>query len=122
KGSASKEDCLLAVERRFPEARVQGTDDADAFTLLAMGMDWAGCPLAILPAAQRAVLTARVAATKQKPAHPAIEWPELRKAALWAEFSRAGAAPPPFPPPGRTRWSRRSRRSSGSSARAPSCA
>lgn len=81
KGMVKKEECLLAVERRFPHVGVKGTDDADAFSLAAMGADYYGFPLAKMPEAQRAVLTAIVPAKKRVPAHPAIVWPELRKAA-----------------------------------------
>lgn len=78
---AGKDECLLAVERRFPGAVVAGNDQADALTLAAMGADHLGFPLAKLPEAQRAVLTAIVPAKKEKPAHPAINWPALKVAA-----------------------------------------
>jgi crossover junction endodeoxyribonuclease RuvC len=77
---ASKDDCLLAVERRFPGAGVAGNDQADALTLAAMGADHLGFPPAKMPEAQRAVLTAMVPAKKNKPAHPAIDWPALAMA------------------------------------------
>jgi Holliday junction resolvasome RuvABC endonuclease subunit len=79
-GRASKEDCLIAAIQRFPFAGVRGNDQADALTFAAMGLDWAGCPLAAMPAAQRAVLTAVVRATGKRPAHPAISWPVLAAA------------------------------------------
>jgi Holliday junction resolvasome RuvABC endonuclease subunit len=79
-GRADKDVCLLAVERRFPDIGVGGNDTADAFTLAHMGADWAGFPLAKLPAGQRAVLTSIVPAKKNKPAHPAIAWPDLKEA------------------------------------------
>jgi crossover junction endodeoxyribonuclease RuvC len=79
---AGKDDCLLAVERRFPAAAVAGNDQADALTLAAMGADHLGFPLAKMPEAQRAVLTAIVPAKKKGnrviPAHPAIAWPALK--------------------------------------------
>lgn len=75
KGNADKEACLIQALKRFPAAGVCGNDQADALTLAAMGMDWAGSPLAVMPAAHRAVLTAMVPATRTRPAHPAIRWP-----------------------------------------------
>jgi crossover junction endodeoxyribonuclease RuvC len=76
RANASKEDCLIAAMKRFPEAEITGNDTADALTLAAMGADWAGFPLAKMPADQRAVLTDIVPAKKGKPAHPAIAWPD----------------------------------------------
>jgi crossover junction endodeoxyribonuclease RuvC len=77
---AGKDDCLLAVDRRYPGARIAGNDQADALTLAAMGADYYGFPLAKLPEAQRAVLTSVVPAKGRKPAHPAIAWPVLAAA------------------------------------------
>lgn len=79
--TADKDTCLLAVARRFPDVLVDGNDTADAFTLAHMGADYLGFPLATMPAAQRAVLTSVVPAKKNKPAHPAIDWPVLKEAA-----------------------------------------
>jgi crossover junction endodeoxyribonuclease RuvC len=82
KGRADKDECLLAVERRFPDIKVGGNDQADALTLAAMGADWAGFPLARMPLAQQEVLTAIVPQKKSGgrvvPAHPAIAWPDLK--------------------------------------------
>lgn len=75
---AGKEECMLAVDRRFPQVGINGNDQADALTLAAMGADYYGFPLAKMPEAQRAALTAVVSARKNKPAHPAIDWPVLR--------------------------------------------
>jgi Holliday junction resolvasome RuvABC endonuclease subunit len=79
RAGANKEDCLVAVIKRFPGIDVRGNDMADALTLAAMGADKYGFPLAVMPADQRAVLTSIVPAKKMNPAHPAIAWPELRK-------------------------------------------
>jgi Holliday junction resolvasome RuvABC endonuclease subunit len=84
RANASKEDCLIAALKRFPDAGITGNDTADALTLAAMGADWAGFPLVKMPADQRAVLTDIVPAKKGKPAHPAIAWPALKKEALSA--------------------------------------
>jgi crossover junction endodeoxyribonuclease RuvC len=85
RAAASKEDCLVAAIKRFPDIEITGNDIADAVTLAAMGADWAGFPLAKMPADQRAVLTDIVPAKKKAgrvvPAHPAIAWPDIRKAA-----------------------------------------
>jgi hypothetical protein len=79
KGRVPKEECLLAAERRWPDIGFTGTDDADAYTLAHMGADWLGFAPARMPADRRAVLTRIVPAKKNKPAHPAIVWPVLRK-------------------------------------------
>lgn len=76
KGQADKDTCLLAVVRRYPGIEVDGNDQADALTMAAMGADWAGFPLAKMPEAQRAVLTAK------NKGRPVIDWPALRKEAL----------------------------------------
>jgi crossover junction endodeoxyribonuclease RuvC len=80
RAGASKEDCLIAALKRFPDAGITGNDQADALTLAAMGADWAGFPLVKMPADQRAVLTdvvpAKKVAGRVVPAHPAIAWPE----------------------------------------------
>lgn len=91
KGRAEKDECLTTAVKRFgflfpghddPDAPpvLDGNDKADALTLAAMGADHAGFPLCVMPAAQCAVLTSVVAATKRKPAHPAIRWPALAAA------------------------------------------
>lgn len=51
KGNAQKDDVLLAAERRVPEARVRGNDEADA-VWIAVGVSvLAGEPVVSLPAA-----------------------------------------------------------------------
>lgn len=81
---AGKDECLIAVLKRFPGVDVAGNDQADALSLAAMGADHLGFPLARMPEAQRAVLTAVVPAKRKGnrvvPAHPAIAWPELNGA------------------------------------------
>jgi hypothetical protein len=88
KGKASKEECLLAAERRWPYMHFTGTDDADAYTLGHMGADWLGFAPVQMPAAQRAVLARVVSEKKQGnrviPAHPAIAWPVLKEGVLSA--------------------------------------
>jgi hypothetical protein len=78
-GRADKDVCLLAAAKRWPNVPFVGNDDADAYTLAHMGADWLGFAPVKLPADQRAVLTSIVPAKKNKPAHPAIKWPVLRK-------------------------------------------
>lgn len=78
RAGAGKDECLLAVERRFPHAGIDGNDQADALTLAAMGADYYGFPLAKMPESHREALTAIVPAKRGKPAHPAIAWPVLR--------------------------------------------
>lgn len=79
KGQADKDTCLLAVTKRFPGIEVDGNDTADALTLAAMGADRLGFPLAKMPEAQRAVLTA-VHSEAKKRGQPVIVWPALREA------------------------------------------
>jgi Holliday junction resolvasome RuvABC endonuclease subunit len=74
-GSAGKDECLAAVIKRLGHlADVTGNDVADALTLAAMGSDWAGFPLAAMPALQRAVLTS-VHQDKKRRGQPVIAWP-----------------------------------------------
>ncbi|MGH9250337.1 MAG: hypothetical protein ACRD0W_12560 [Acidimicrobiales bacterium] len=49
KGTADKDAVILAVERRYPEARVNGNDEADALILAAMGKRWLGEPIDDMP-------------------------------------------------------------------------
>ena len=63
KGSAGKDEVLLAVARRFPEVDVANNNEADALGLAAMGADHLGAPLALMPASHRAALDA-------------VAWPE----------------------------------------------
>jgi crossover junction endodeoxyribonuclease RuvC len=58
KGNASKDAVLAAAIRRYPAVDFDGNDEADALGLAAMAADWYGHPLAPVPAAQRAALTA----------------------------------------------------------------
>lgn len=77
---AGKDECLIAVLKRLPDAGVAGNDQADAYTLAAMGADHLGFPLAKMPEAQRAVLSA-VHTEKSKRGKPVITWPVLKAAA-----------------------------------------
>lgn len=76
-GAAGKEDCLIAVLKRFPGAVVSGNDEADALTLAAMGAEYLGFPLAPMPAAATALLRA-ARADKNHRGEPVIAWPEMR--------------------------------------------
>ncbi len=55
RGTAGKDDVLMAVARRFPDFN-GGNDEADALVLAAMGADWFGMPLVTIPAAHRKAL------------------------------------------------------------------
>lgn len=69
KGNATKDDVLLAVERRFGHlAHIADNNSGDALALLALACDAYGQPLAPLPQAHRRAVAA-------------ITWPELRAAA-----------------------------------------
>lgn len=94
-GSAGKDDCLAAAIKRFgplfpgyddPEADtpLAGNDVADALTLAAMGCDYYGQPLAVMPADRAALLVAtKLVKVRGKPSvrAPVIDWPALRRAA-----------------------------------------
>lgn len=56
RGNAGKDEVLANAIRRFPDAPIYGNDEADAYTLRAMGLDWLGCPPVKMPAAHRAAL------------------------------------------------------------------
>ncbi len=51
RGNAQKDDVLLATERRIPEARVRGNDEADAVWVAVGASILAGSPVINLPAA-----------------------------------------------------------------------
>lgn len=68
KGNAAKGAVIDAVARRWPAYATAGDDNAcDAVALLAMGLDYLGRPLAVMPAAHRQVLA--------KVTWPAIPFP-----------------------------------------------
>lgn len=56
KGNAGKDEVLAAAIRRFTDAPINGNDEADAYTLRAMGLDHLGHPLADMPKVQREAL------------------------------------------------------------------
>ncbi len=56
-GAADKKAVLVAVGRRYGAA-LANDDEADALTLRAMGHDWLGQPLALVPDTHRAALDA----------------------------------------------------------------
>ena len=77
-GKAEKSACLMIASKRWPHIDFTCDDEADAYTLAHMGADWLGLAgVTKMPAAHRAVLAAIVPAKKNKPAHPAIDWPKL---------------------------------------------
>jgi Holliday junction resolvasome RuvABC endonuclease subunit len=83
KGKAEKVECVLEVVKRFPLVDVRGDDEADAFTLAAMGAAAYGLPLVKMPADREAVLR-RVRVNKRThKSEPVIDWPRL--AALAAD-------------------------------------
>jgi Holliday junction resolvasome RuvABC endonuclease subunit len=77
KGTASKEDMLLAADRQFPTAAVANNNEADAMWLAHAGAEHLGRPTVRLPAPQRAVLDKMTKPGKGKPARPVIIWPDL---------------------------------------------
>ena len=56
KGNAGKDEVLAAVVRRYPDVEVTNNNEADALVLRAMGCDWLGQPLAVVPQTHRAAL------------------------------------------------------------------
>jgi Holliday junction resolvasome RuvABC endonuclease subunit len=62
KGNAAKADVVREVTRRF-DWFTGGEDEADALVLAAMGADWLGHPIAVMPATHRKALDA-------------VRWPE----------------------------------------------
>lgn len=64
KGNANKDTVLASVVRRFPSVLVDNNNAADALVLAAMGYDYYGHPLAVMPETHRAALAA-------------VDWPEL---------------------------------------------
>lgn len=76
-GGASKEDCLVAAIKRFPDANVDGNDVADALTLAQMGADAYGQPLVSMPQDRTALLHA-ARTTKGHKGEPVIDWPKIK--------------------------------------------
>lgn len=68
KGNAAKDAVMIAVVQRLPVV-VEDNNTADAAVLYAMGMDHLGAPIATMPAAHRAALTA-------------VQWPALQRAVV----------------------------------------
>jgi crossover junction endodeoxyribonuclease RuvC len=60
-GNASKTDVVLAVERRYPDARISGDDEADAVVLAAIGAAAYGEPFGPLTKVQSEIVAAVVA-------------------------------------------------------------
>ena len=56
KGNAGKDEVLAAVVRRYPDVLVTNNNEADALVLRAMGCDYLGQPLAVVPQTHRAAL------------------------------------------------------------------
>jgi Holliday junction resolvasome RuvABC endonuclease subunit len=70
KGLASKGAVIDQVARRWPQYETAGDDNAaDAVVLMAMGLDWLGDPLSVMPAANRKAL--------EKVAWPPATWPGI---------------------------------------------
>lgn len=76
---ADKIAMVVAADRRFPELGLADHNMADALWLCAAGCQYAGQPIAAMPAAQVAVLSA-VHADKGRRGQPKIIWPELAAA------------------------------------------
>lgn len=64
KGNASKDAVLIAAARRYQDVYIDGNDEADALILAAMGADYLGFPLAVVPKVNRGALDS-------------VEWPDL---------------------------------------------
>jgi Holliday junction resolvasome RuvABC endonuclease subunit len=81
-GGAGKDECLIAVLKRFPGVSdgIDGNDHADALTLMQMGMDAYGLPLVKMPADRTALLRA-VRTDKNRKGQPKIDWPEIKREA-----------------------------------------
>jgi crossover junction endodeoxyribonuclease RuvC len=64
RGNASKDEVIAAAIRRWPDAPINGNDEADAYALQAMGLDQLGHPPAAMPMVHREALTK-------------VTWPEV---------------------------------------------
>lgn len=64
RGNAGKDEVLAAAIRRWPDAPINGNDEADAYALQAMGLDQLGHPPAPMPMVQREALAK-------------VHWPEV---------------------------------------------
>lgn len=75
-GNASKDECLAAAIKRFPDTEITSNDTADAITLAAMGSAAYGYPLVPMPQDRTALLHAR-RTDKTHRGEPVIGWPQL---------------------------------------------
>ncbi len=67
KGVGGKAAVIDAVARRWPQYETRGDNNmCDAIVLAAMGADWAGQPMAAMPAANRKALDK-------------VVWPEMTR-------------------------------------------
>jgi hypothetical protein len=73
-GGAKKSAMVGQAIRRFGLAEI-GEDEADALWLATACLQHYGLPVVKLPAAQADALESVVPAKKNKPAHPAVDWP-----------------------------------------------
>lgn len=80
KGVGDKPAVLAAAVRRFPQMQLSNFDEADALWLHAMTAERYGRETCDMPAVNRSAIYAIVPARKRKPAHPAIDWPDLTDA------------------------------------------
>lgn len=55
-GRADKAEVVEAARRHFPTYAIAGDDEADAVGLVAMGLDWLGFPIRVLPQRNRDAL------------------------------------------------------------------
>lgn len=56
RGNAGKDAVLASVVRRYPMVEINDNNVADAWVLMAMGLDWLGRPLCSVPAVNREAL------------------------------------------------------------------
>lgn len=70
-GNASKDQVLAAVVRRYAHMPITGNDEADAYVLYAMGLDYVGHPPLPVPQSQRAALAS-------------VDWPKALPMSLGA--------------------------------------
>lgn len=62
RGNAGKDEVMLAVAKRYPEANVSNNNEADAVALAAMGARWLGKEFDKVPLAHEAAMKTLIAA------------------------------------------------------------
>lgn len=84
-GGADKDEVLACAIKAFPQADIRNNDEADALIMAAMTAEHYGCPMAQMPAASTALLSAvhsrKTTKIQALWGQPMIDWPVIERSA-----------------------------------------